>query len=367
MINTQVSACTPTYDCGLVLPSPLPIMATIRQRWPAPQEDRTSRQSAHSAAVHGGQEELPAFESARVESLRESTSFRKYAALRKGLAVRFQWLRGTLLITLTACCAFYLLAVGTRLHSGHDGKLTTWHLLRLGLVALVFPLVLSVIAASFPTDSGLATPSGQMLSQPIACINFANAAVYGVTSTWRCLQLQASANISALSAFVHITFYVTFQLNWFVHVWLLRTGQRSPWGITRVALFMDGLLFIVAALALRGLGTTIGYPPLAIPGNTFKGAILRGAATLPLGLLFSPGTRRRISESAHRVGWNHVRVTLDQAIDFGRRSDDENSSCYDSTSDGPVRRAASHHTAKVGGPFMVLANVDSPHSDSESQ
>ena len=317
------------------------------------------------------QEHLPAFETACVDELAVKwTSRGKHTAIRQGLAVRFHLVRRVLLITTVASCASHVLAVGLRIRSVGDGNLSGWHWLRLALVAFTLPFVLSVTAASFPTDIGLATPSGRQLSIPLACIIFTNAAVYGILSTGKCLQLPATAD-----TFVHIVFYVVFQLNWLVHAVLLCVGQRSPWGITRVALFIDGLLFILAALTLRYLGTTLDYPPLSVPGNTFMGATLRGIATLPLGLLFSPGVRQRIALSAHRVGWNHIYLSLGQSI--GNISLDEYGWSSDSESiDGGRGSAMSHHTAKLDAayipyhPYCVLQAAepadDSHHSDSES-
>ena len=277
------------------------------------------------------QEHLPAFETACVDKLAVTwTLSANYTAIRQGLAVRFHRVRRALLITSVACCMLCITLA------------PCW--LRLAAVAFIFPFVISVTAASFPTDVGLATPSGQKLSVPLARINFTNSAVYGILSTWKCLQLSATANIPAYDTFVHIVFYVAFMLNWLVHVVLLRAGQRSPWGITRVVLFIDGLLCILVALTLRYLGTTLGYPPLVVPGNTFMNAILRGIATLLLGLLFSSGVRRRIALSAHRVGWNHICLSLGQSIS----SDDEHSLSSDSESIDEGR-GGSHHTAKLGG------------------
>ena len=300
-----------------------------RQRRPAPKED------------------LPAFETARVDELTVSSPLIS-KALRQGLATRYNSLRRMLLIISTACIACHLLIVGIRLRSGDDGELTRLHWIRVLSVALVFSLLLIALAASFPTDAGLASPSGQRLSKPIAIINAANAAIYVALSTRTCLKRQASTDVPVREAFVHLAFGVTFVLNWCVHGYRLWVGRRThPWGITRIALFLDGLLFIIAAMTLHCLNTTLGYPPLAVPGNTFTGAIFRGATTVALGLLFTPRVRRWISEGAHRKGLNHVRLALDQGIHVAR-SDDEHSS-HESTESSRSASQHSHHTSKVVG------------------
>ena len=93
---------------------------------------------------------------------------------------------------------------------------------------------------------------------------------------------------------IHIYFACAGCLNFGINIILniFRT-QHYSWGILRVFLSFDGIIFVTFNCLLRHFGPPVHYPPGNMP---FGAAILRGSTTLALALLGTPTNRNRVAK-----------------------------------------------------------------------
>ena len=83
-------------------------------------------------------------------------------------------------------------------------------------------------------------------------------------------------------------------------------------------LLLDGLTFILAALAMRHFGP----PPFYLPHNvSLHEALMRACTTPLLAAGLTPGMRHRVATLANHRGFNHVSVSLLQLSDWKRSAE----------------------------------------------
>ena len=161
----------------------------------------------------------------------------------------------------------------------------------------------TVITSTFPTD--INSPSARRFLLPIGWLVAGCTGFYAWQSFYRD---GLATHVNPPCKFVHASTCILSTAVW-TGLAVCCSAAGGSWGLLRLVLVLDGMVFILCALAMRHLGP----PPFYLPHNvSFAEAVLRSATTPALALCLTAGNRHRIAALANRGGLNHVSVTLTQ-------------------------------------------------------
>ena len=164
-------------------------------------------------------------------------------------------------------------------------------------------LGMSLLASIFPHD--LNSEVGRSFLLPVTitctlCVFLTNLYSFAVTG--------AVIHVNTACAFAHAAHMVLLVGTWVTSARLCALG-RGTWGMVRITLVTDGSCYCVVAVALRALGPPLAYPPR---NGSFTTAVTRGLIVVGIAALLSPANRDWLAALAHRFGWNHVILSLNQ-------------------------------------------------------
>ena len=176
----------------------------------------------------------------------------------------------------------------------------------LALFGTLLLIAVLLIVASFP--SRLESPEGCHFVQPAMDV----LPIRGLLAAYIALTDEDGRRmyIAANCRFVHVCMCTILVANWCAPSLLCRRGQLS-WAVMRAVLAFDGFVFCGATLLMRYLGPPPHYQPRY--QSSFGQAMVRAAIPVFIAtVLLRPINRQRIAHAFHRIGWNHVRLNLNQ-------------------------------------------------------
>ena len=166
-----------------------------------------------------------------------------------------------------------------------------------------------LITAFFPTQ--LHSSAGRIFVLPVA-IGLAAFTIYFAARSY--LHDGVAVQVNDACRCIHLVLCVCSSLVW-TSLTVLCAAGRGTWSVVRAVLLLDGLTFILAALAMRHFGP----PPYYLPHNvSLPEAVARATITPLIAAGLTSAVRDRVAALANHNGLNHVCISLMQL--GGRRA-----------------------------------------------
>lgn len=220
-----------------------------------------------------------------------------------------RYVRHSIILTLTVFGWFFVVEQLKlfRLDGGLFSEQAISEQVRALLFGATFACIATAIAllvtANFPSD--LDSAAGRLFLLPLTII----CAVFTSYFAWRSYMDDGVAvQVNDPCRRVHAILCICSPLVWSSLMVRCAAG-RMTWSHARVVLLLDGLTFILAALAMRHFGP----PPFYLPHNvSLPEAVVRSAITPLIAACLTPSLRQYVAKMANQSGLNHVCVNLMQ-------------------------------------------------------